>query len=228
MIEADETLLLDLLNTTPLVDGTQRGELADAEADRWWLAAHGQADSADEWRAVVAARSALQDVLRGVVVPASLARWIEGVHCVASLAGDGLTWTLDLPGGRSAAARAVLTWDTLRVTSPGRLRPGANPDCRLFLIDRSKPNSARWCSMAACGNRMKARRHYQRARQAPADLRRPPDSPGRPRLSRASTGRSSGRRGRPLRRRTRRPVWPCRRRTVPRPRFRCPGTSRSA
>ncbi|MGW0016543.1 CGNR zinc finger domain-containing protein, partial [Streptomyces tendae] len=26
-------------------------------------------------------------------------------------------------------------------------------------MDRSKPNSARWCSMAECGNRMKARRH---------------------------------------------------------------------
>jgi len=25
---------------------------------------------------------------------------------------------------------------------------------------------ARWCSMAVCGNRMKARRYYQRQRQA--------------------------------------------------------------
>lgn len=28
---------------------------------------------------------------------------------------------------------------------------------------------ARWCSMAICGNRMKARRHYSRARSAQAD-----------------------------------------------------------
>jgi predicted RNA-binding Zn ribbon-like protein len=41
----------------------------------------------------------------------------------------------------------------------------------LFLIDHSKASSARWCSMAACGNRMKARRHYQRTR-AQADSRR--------------------------------------------------------
>jgi len=34
----------------------------------------------------------------------------------------------------------------------------------LFLIDRSKANAARWCSMAVCGNRMKARRHYHRSR----------------------------------------------------------------
>jgi predicted RNA-binding Zn ribbon-like protein len=44
------------------------------------------------------------------------------------------------------------------------LRPCANIECQLFLIDRSKPNTARWCSMAVCGNRMKARRHYQRGR----------------------------------------------------------------
>jgi predicted RNA-binding Zn ribbon-like protein len=52
--------------------------------------------------------------------------------------------------------------------SPGRLRACANDECRLFLIDRSKANAARWCSMAVCGNRMKARRHYQRARSTPA------------------------------------------------------------
>jgi predicted RNA-binding Zn ribbon-like protein len=37
------------------------------------------------------------------------------------------------------------------------------------LIDHSKATSARWCSMAVCGNRMKARRHYQRTRND-ADL----------------------------------------------------------
>jgi predicted RNA-binding Zn ribbon-like protein len=168
-IETYEALLLDLLNTTPVVDGVQRDELADSQAGRRWLAGHGQPDSAEEWRAVVAARSVLQDVIGGTAAPASLARWIDGVHRDAALAGDGLAWTLVLPRGRSAAARAVLTWDSLRVSSPGRLRPCANPECRLFLIDHSKSNSARWCSMALCGNRMKARRHYQRSRQAAAD-----------------------------------------------------------
>ena len=71
---------------------------------------------------------------------------------------------LAVDGRPSGAVRAVLAWDALRVSSPGRLRPCANTECRLFLIDRSKPNTARWCSMAICGNRMKARRHYRRAR----------------------------------------------------------------
>jgi predicted RNA-binding Zn ribbon-like protein len=63
---------------------------------------------------------------------------------------------------------AVLAWDALARRSPGRLRPCANDECRLFLIDHSKANAARWCSMAVCGNRMKARRHYQRARNTQA------------------------------------------------------------
>ncbi|HUN31022.1 MAG TPA: CGNR zinc finger domain-containing protein [Trebonia sp.] len=168
-MEIDEALLLDLLNTTPVIDGEQRDEIADAVAGQRWLAAHGQRESAGEWQALVAARSALQDVVRGVRAPAALTRWVDAVRYEPAFDGDGLTWTLSLPDGRSAAARAVLAWDVLRATSPGRLRPCANPDCRLFLIDHSKSNSARWCSMAVCGNRMKARRHYQRARQAPAD-----------------------------------------------------------
>ncbi len=78
---------------------------------------------------------------------------------------DGrLAWTLDVAPDRELAVRAVLACDTLARQSPGRLRPCANEECRLFLIDRSKANAARWCSMAACGNRMKARRHYQRTR----------------------------------------------------------------
>jgi predicted RNA-binding Zn ribbon-like protein len=66
---------------------------------------------------------------------------------------------------RGPAVRAVLAWDELRRTSPGRLRPCENTECALFLIDHSRPNRARWCSMATCGNRMKARRHYERTKK---------------------------------------------------------------
>ena len=58
--------------------------------------------------------------------------------------------------------RAILAWDALEKDSPGRLRPCANDECTLYLVDRSRNNSARWCSMAGCGNRLKARRHYKR------------------------------------------------------------------
>ena len=35
-------------------------------------------------------------------------------------------------------------------------------DCRWLWIDRTRNHSRRWCDMAVCGNRAKARRHYER------------------------------------------------------------------
>jgi predicted RNA-binding Zn ribbon-like protein len=89
---------------------------------------------------------------------------LEGVTSVPAIDDGRIGWTLSVAPDRELAVRAILTWDALARQSPGRLRPCANGECRLFLIDRSKANAARWCSMAVCGNRMKARRHYQRSR----------------------------------------------------------------
>ncbi|KUL31757.1 CGNR zinc finger domain-containing protein [Actinoplanes awajinensis] len=165
---ADEQFLLELLNTTPVADGVDLDELADADAGRAWLRDRGRDASPEEWRAVRAARDDLQAVVRGTADPATLAGWLERLTWQPTLDTDGVHWTWDQPSGRTAAAAAVLAWSALRKSSPGRLRPCGNPECRLFLIDHSKPNSARWCSMAVCGNRMKARRHYGRVRQSAA------------------------------------------------------------
>jgi predicted RNA-binding Zn ribbon-like protein len=161
---SDETLLLDLLNTTPVVDGIVHDGLADPTAAKAWLREHSVAPTNEEAAALLQARAALQKVVRGEAGPKALKRFVEDVRLRPVAGGDGLDWRLHVDGGGTGAARAVLAWDALRISSPGRLRPCANPECRLFLIDRSKPNTARWCSMAICGNRMKARRHYQRAR----------------------------------------------------------------
>jgi predicted RNA-binding Zn ribbon-like protein len=165
---ADETLLLDLLNTTPVVDGIVHDGLADSAAAKAWMRAHGLSASKEEEAALLDARSVLQKVVRGETGPKALKRFVDDVRLQPALGADGLDWRLEVDGGGVGAARAVLAWDALRITSPGRLRPCANDECRLFLIDRSKPNTARWCSMAICGNRMKARRHYRRARSAEA------------------------------------------------------------
>jgi predicted RNA-binding Zn ribbon-like protein len=162
--EADETFLLELLNTTPIVDGVQHDLLDRASAGRRWLRTHGHTGSTEQWQAVRTARSALQAVVRGERSAGTLAPLLADVSYRPSASDDGLSWKLDAPAGRTAAVRAVLAWDELRNTKPGRLRACANPECALFLIDHSKPNKARWCSMATCGNRMKARRHYERSR----------------------------------------------------------------
>ena len=160
---SDEAFLLDLLNTTPVIDGIVHDGLADFAAARTWMRDHDLADTKAELVALVEARAALQRVVRGDAGPKVLKRFVDDVRLRPVVGGEGLDWRLDV-GGATGAARAVLAWDALRISSPGRLRPCANSECRLFLIDRSKPNTARWCSMAICGNRMKARRHYRRAR----------------------------------------------------------------
>src|ERR1700684_4599986 len=166
---ADEDFLLALLNTTPVVDGSPTDELADPAQARSWLAAQGGAGTDAELRRPRAVRAALQAVVRGQQAPGALAPFLDGVSWVPALADGRVGWTLDVAPDRQLAVRAVLAWDDLTQHRPGRLRPCANGACDLFLIDRTKSNTARWCSMATCGNRMKAPRHYQRGRTGPGE-----------------------------------------------------------
>jgi predicted RNA-binding Zn ribbon-like protein len=52
--------------------------------------------------------------------------------------------------------------------APERIRSCQHPACVLWFYDTTRNATRRWCSMATCGNRAKAQRHYQRARQPPA------------------------------------------------------------
>ena len=60
-----------------------------------------------------------------------------------------------------ASAAELLASDRL-----GRIRECASADCTWLFVDESRNRSRRWCDMSVCGNRMKARRHYQRAKAA--------------------------------------------------------------
>lgn len=46
----------------------------------------------------------------------------------------------------------------------GRVRECASAECTCLFVDESRNRSRRWCDMNACGNRMKARRHYERSK----------------------------------------------------------------
>ena len=161
---SDEGFLLAILNSTPMAGGTPADDWADPARARAWLASAGGSGTAAELRHMLGIRPLLQAVVRGERPPDVLAPALRGVTCTPAMAGGQVSWRLNVPRDRELAVRAVLVWDTLTKNSPGRLRPCANDECRLYLIDHSKAGTARWCSMAACGNRMKARRHYQRAR----------------------------------------------------------------
>jgi predicted RNA-binding Zn ribbon-like protein len=165
---ADEALLLDLLNTTPVADGLPRDDLEDPKVAKAWMRNHDITATRAELAALVDVRSLLQAVVRGKRSPAALRPYLDAVVLKPVTTGHGVDWRLVGSGTGTGAVRAVLAWDALRIASPGRLRACANNECQLFLIDRSKPNTARWCSMAICGNRMKARRHYQRGRSTPS------------------------------------------------------------
>ena len=153
-----QATLVELLNTTPVIDGVPTDVLADDGAARRWLRLHGGRDEIVDVRGV---RDDLQGVVSGDRDPEVLDRYLDGVRRLPRIDDAGLTWYLDESAGW--AARVVLAWGELQNDMPGRLRPCANAECRLFLLDRTRAGTARWCSMSTCGNRMKARRHYDRA-----------------------------------------------------------------
>lgn len=67
---------------------------------------------------------------------------------------DRILWPI------AQAAADLLTSDELRI-----VRWCEAPDCQWLFLDHSRNRSRRWCDMTVCGNRQKARRHYQRARE---------------------------------------------------------------
>lgn len=162
----DERLLLELLNTRSFVDGVERDELADQSSGGAWMSGHGIAAGKVELTAARQARDTLAEVTLGRQPVPTLGVLLAGVLSRPVATAAGVQWELEIPAGREIGVRAVLAWDALRSSAPGRLRACENPECVRFLIDRSRANTARWCSMAVCGNRMKARRHYERSRTA--------------------------------------------------------------
>jgi predicted RNA-binding Zn ribbon-like protein len=171
MAERDEAVLLALLNSTPTSDGVRLDPFDEDDSAQAWLAEHDLDVPVADREMLRGGRDLLQAVARGQQTPAALTVMLDGVVSRPGFAGDDLIWTLgldgggDLTGGRAVLVPAALALVRLHVTRPGRLRPCANDECTLFLLDRSKTNSARWCSMAVCGNRLKARRHHERTRQ---------------------------------------------------------------
>ncbi len=157
----DGGFLLAVLNSTPVVDGVIADTLADLDAARAWMVSVGGLGTEAELTHLLRVRPVLQGIVHGELPVSALGPLLRGVSRVPQV-GDDIRWRLEVEPERELGVRAILAWDATVREHPGRLRPCANDECRLFLIDRSTANRARWCSMAVCGNRMKARRHYQR------------------------------------------------------------------
>ena len=167
-----EPLALDLLNTQYMAGGAPVDLLATPEGTRAWLDAVGFPEAPAETAGgpLGVARQAIRDVLSGDGEAAAAERLNEVLshgHLRLSL-GPGLTPRRELeatgPAWRPAVAAAASLLELLD-EAPDRIRQCDNHGCVLWFYDTSRNGTRRWCSMAGCGNRAKARRHYDRARQ---------------------------------------------------------------
>ncbi|MEM7223693.1 MAG: ABATE domain-containing protein [Pseudomonadota bacterium] len=82
---------------------------------------------------------------------------------VLSAADGGFAWA----GGGESLWRPLwpVLWsaaDLLTSERLGQVRACSDPRCGWLFLDTSRNRSRRWCAMADCGNRAKARRHYAR------------------------------------------------------------------
>ncbi|MEV7196593.1 CGNR zinc finger domain-containing protein [Streptomyces sp. NPDC093510] len=168
-----EPLSLDLLNTRWMHDGVRQDLLTGTEGLAVWLAANGLdgrfAADAPTLDHVLRARDALAAVVDTPGDPVGIAR----VDKVLRHGRIRATLTAEGPGeeaefkdpARGPAWLAARDYLHLLAGAPDRIRGCAHEACILHFFDTSRNGTRRWCSMAACGNRAKASRHYARSRE---------------------------------------------------------------
>lgn len=157
-----EPLSLDLVNTVWVEGGAARDLFDEPSGVTEWLAEHGFATgSAAALREV---RLALRTVLEGGdrgPLNAVLARGTR----TPVLGPDGPGEIVDVDPAWRPAWDAAVAHLRLLAARPDRVRRCAHPACVLYFHDTSRNGTRRWCSMEACGNRVKAGRHYARSRR---------------------------------------------------------------
>lgn len=163
-------LVLDLVNTVAwrLDDQRRVDRLADPANLRRWLTATGLGPlEPGAETELLQTRETAYAVLHPLAVGgqpahtdlAELRSLIENAVRNAELVGPRpLTWR----AGTVADRVRLSVWRLFEDEDLDRLRQCGDDDCGWLFLDRSKNGSRRWCSSADCGNRARARRHYQR------------------------------------------------------------------
>ena len=160
--------------------GEQAGLLKEKEAQRLRAGAkdHARAAAATLRRAVTL-REAIFELFsahaRGEKAPEDalevLNGEVPGAYSCLRLGPDreGFSWSLSCKDEGAAPILApVVRAAAELLTSPdvGRVRECNLETCSWLFLDHSKNGTRRWCDMAVCGNRAKARRHYAREKKA--------------------------------------------------------------
>jgi predicted RNA-binding Zn ribbon-like protein len=166
----DVGLLQAFVNTVALRDGPER--LSDPNTLKAWLVANGLMDAsppvdASDLKHAIALREAIRGAIGAnsglPVYPVDIAT----LNGAAGASGLRIRFGSDgkprmepgAPGVVGAMGRLVATlYAAMQDSTWSRLKLCRSQHCRRAFYDRSKNHSSRWCAMASCGNREKARR----------------------------------------------------------------------
>jgi predicted RNA-binding Zn ribbon-like protein len=172
-------LVQAFVNTADLDPGTD--DLSDPGALKKWLverrlmAANQPAGEADLKHAV-ALREAIRGTIGassgGTVYPVDLATLNGAVSASRLLPrfGPGGKARLEshVDGVEGALGRIVAAvFAAMNEEDWTRLKLCGSATCRWAFYDQSRNHSSRWCKMASCGNRQKAKRFRERAKATP-------------------------------------------------------------
>ncbi len=95
-----------------------------------------------------------------------LNRWAARASLAPQLTAEGkLVWGADQAVPATLATVACDAIDLLSGPLAGRIRECVAPDCALLFVDTSRPGRRRWCSTAACGNRVRTKAYRQRRKK---------------------------------------------------------------
>lgn len=176
-VDGDEPLCLRFVDTVGNRLGSSPDDYWKAPSDvARWLAARGLLGSevrlteADRERAV-GLRDAIFELLTAHPPVDAQLDWFNGELTEAlgklELSPDGkLVLVESRPFERALMLVALSAANLATGELAGRVRRCADPECGWLFLDRSKNRSRRWCDMADCGNRAKARRFQERRRES--------------------------------------------------------------
>lgn len=168
-------LAVDFLNTEVIAGGGPRDTLTAASDLTAWLAAAELGKPPVSPRTLAAAkrfRAELRDAVTRLADGHALKKSALEAINEALRRGKGalqlhahggertVAFEPDEPDALFLIARAAA--DFFATAEPQRIRRCEGTNCILLFYDTTKSGTRRWCSMAGCGNRMKAALHYAR------------------------------------------------------------------